>query len=211
MNFAAEGGVNSVRTEVHHDDGSDGRSDVGGRRFAVRGPDPFAERRQARQEARQQAQLQGNHAGQWLRRYKDLPPDQQQKALENDSQFRSLPPVRQQNLAGTLAALQQPSAAAARPHPATHGDLGAPDSRAESSRRGSSIRSSKTCRLSAGKKVRTAIRDLSVMPPGTASAGHRVGSFQERVLAPGARPAQQRFATATGPAESGPTEPAPEE
>ena len=50
-----------------------------------------AEGRQARQEARQQAQAQGNHAGQWLRRYKDLPPDQQQKALDNDSQFRSLP------------------------------------------------------------------------------------------------------------------------
>ena len=56
----------------------------------------FAERRQERQEARQQAQA--NHAGQWLRRYKDLPPDQQQKALDNDPQFRSLPPARQQIL-----------------------------------------------------------------------------------------------------------------
>jgi hypothetical protein len=53
-----------------------------------------AERRLQRQEARQQA----NHAGQWLRRYKDLPPDQQQKALDNDPQFRSLPPARQQIL-----------------------------------------------------------------------------------------------------------------
>ena len=51
----------------------------------------FAERRQARQEARRQVQAQGNHAGQWLRRYMDLPPDQQQKALESDSQFRRLP------------------------------------------------------------------------------------------------------------------------
>jgi len=58
----------------------------------------LAERRQARQEARQQAQAQGNHAGQWLRRYKGLPPDQQQKALDNDPQFRSLPPMRQQIL-----------------------------------------------------------------------------------------------------------------
>jgi lipopolysaccharide biosynthesis regulator YciM len=37
------------------------------------------ERRQQRQESRQ-----ASHAGQWLRRYKDLPPDQQQKALDND-------------------------------------------------------------------------------------------------------------------------------
>ncbi len=36
-----------------------------------------------------------HHAGDWLRKYKDLPPDQQQKALENDPQFRKLPPDRQ--------------------------------------------------------------------------------------------------------------------
>ena len=36
-----------------------------------------------------------HHSGDWLRKYKDLPPDQQQKALENDPQFRKLPPDRQ--------------------------------------------------------------------------------------------------------------------
>lgn len=36
-----------------------------------------------------------HHAGDWLRKYKDLPPDQQQKALESDPQFRKLPPDRQ--------------------------------------------------------------------------------------------------------------------
>ena len=56
----------------------------------------FQQRREERQ-ARRQA-LQGAHAGQWLRRYKGLPPDQQQKALENDPLFRSLPPQRQQLL-----------------------------------------------------------------------------------------------------------------
>ncbi len=40
----------------------------------------------------------GPHAGDWLRRYKDLPPDQQQKALESDPQFQQLPPERQQKL-----------------------------------------------------------------------------------------------------------------
>ena len=45
-----------------------------------------------------QNQPQGHHAGQWLRQYKDLPPQQQQKALESDPQFRSLPQERQQRL-----------------------------------------------------------------------------------------------------------------
>jgi hypothetical protein len=41
---------------------------------------------------------QGPHAGDWLRRNLNLPPDQQQKALESDPNFRSLPPERQQRL-----------------------------------------------------------------------------------------------------------------
>jgi len=40
----------------------------------------------------------GHHAGQWLRRYKDVPADQQQKALNSDPQFRSLPAERQEQL-----------------------------------------------------------------------------------------------------------------
>lgn len=40
----------------------------------------------------------GQHAGDWLRKYKDVPPAQQQKALESDPQFRTLPPERQQRL-----------------------------------------------------------------------------------------------------------------
>lgn len=40
----------------------------------------------------------GGHAGDWLRRYKDLPPDEQQRELQNDPTFRSLPPARQQRL-----------------------------------------------------------------------------------------------------------------
>ncbi len=40
----------------------------------------------------------GGHAGDWLRRYKDLPPDEQEKALQNDQAFQKLPPQRQQML-----------------------------------------------------------------------------------------------------------------
>jgi uncharacterized protein DUF3106 len=42
--------------------------------------------------------FQRGHAGDWLRRYKDLPPDEQERALQNDPAFRRLPPARQQFL-----------------------------------------------------------------------------------------------------------------
>lgn len=54
--------------------------------------------RQAPQPMRQP----GRHAGQWLRDYKKLPPEQQQKALDNDPKFRSLPPQRQEQLRNRL-------------------------------------------------------------------------------------------------------------
>ncbi len=38
------------------------------------------------------------HAGDWLRRYKDLPPSEQERALQNDPAFRRLSPERQQRL-----------------------------------------------------------------------------------------------------------------
>jgi Protein of unknown function (DUF3106) len=39
-----------------------------------------------------------SHAGDWLRRYKDLPPDEQRQALEKDSDFQKLAPQRQAQL-----------------------------------------------------------------------------------------------------------------
>jgi hypothetical protein len=48
-----------------------------------------------RQEARPHP---GGHAGDWLRRYKDLPPVEQDRALQNDPVFRRLPPAQQQAL-----------------------------------------------------------------------------------------------------------------
>ena len=38
------------------------------------------------------------HAGDWLRRYKDMSPQEQERALQNDPAFRRLPPARQQQL-----------------------------------------------------------------------------------------------------------------
>ena len=44
------------------------------------------------------APRQQGHAGDWLRRYKDLPPEEQEKALQNDPAFQKLPPARQELL-----------------------------------------------------------------------------------------------------------------
>ena len=40
----------------------------------------------------------GGHAGDWLRHYKDMPPAEQERALQNDPGFRRLPPAQQQQL-----------------------------------------------------------------------------------------------------------------
>jgi len=45
---------------------------------------------------------QNGHSGQWLRQHKDLPPEQQRRALQNDPQFRSLPPQQKQHLQNQL-------------------------------------------------------------------------------------------------------------
>jgi Protein of unknown function (DUF3106) len=42
------------------------------------------------------------HGGDWLRTHRDLPPAEQQKALQNDPQFRKLPPQQQQRLVNRL-------------------------------------------------------------------------------------------------------------
>jgi hypothetical protein len=42
------------------------------------------------------------HAGNWLRHYKDMPPAQQRRALENDPQFRKLSPQQQARLRSRL-------------------------------------------------------------------------------------------------------------
>jgi hypothetical protein len=44
------------------------------------------------------APRQQGHAGDWLRRYKDLPAEEQEKALQNDPAFQKLPPARQELL-----------------------------------------------------------------------------------------------------------------
>lgn len=56
---------------------------------------PPAARQQQAERPQQGPHPQG-HAGDWLRRYKDLSPEEQERALQNDPAFRSLPPEKQQ-------------------------------------------------------------------------------------------------------------------
>ena len=69
-------------------------------RQAPQRPTPVPQQRVAPPAA--QAPRQQKHAGDWLRQYKDLPPDEQEKALQNDPAFRSLPPRRQEILRDRL-------------------------------------------------------------------------------------------------------------
>jgi len=89
------------------------------------GPNP------SRPNAARPPQNQPGHAGNWLRRYKDLPPAQQRRALENDPQFRRLPPQRQAELQRRLQRFFQLASAAARARAQSHGNLGAPDAKPE--------------------------------------------------------------------------------
>ena len=56
-------------------------------------PSPPATRRDFRN---YQPPTQGHHFGQWLNQHRDQPLDQQRRELQNDPQFRRLPPQRQQ-------------------------------------------------------------------------------------------------------------------
>lgn len=46
----------------------------------------------------QHGQRHGRHMGDWLRKHQNLPPEQQERALENDPEFQRLPPERQEHL-----------------------------------------------------------------------------------------------------------------
>jgi hypothetical protein len=123
----------------------------------------LAERRHEQQQARERAG-QGNHAGQWLRRYRHLPPEQQQRALDDDPQFRSLPPERQQNLRERLQRFsslppQQQERILNRMETWEHLT---PDQKLQARQLYSQLKDLPPERR---KKLRTAIRDLRAMPP----------------------------------------------
>ena len=58
-------------------------------------PAPHAQVNRPTEQSRPRQQ---GHAGDWLRRYKDMPPTEQERALQNDPDFRRLPPAQQERL-----------------------------------------------------------------------------------------------------------------
>ena len=65
-------------------------------------------RREMRQQRRMERQQRGRaQAGDWLRRYKDKSPQEQEKALNSDPEFQKLPPERQQKLRERLREFNQ--------------------------------------------------------------------------------------------------------
>ncbi len=61
-------------------------------------PGKSPQQQEEKKETRQAERAAQNHLGDWLRRYKDLPQDQQRQALESDTDFQKLPPHRQAQL-----------------------------------------------------------------------------------------------------------------
>ncbi len=61
-------------------------------------PQPNQYHPQQQNESRQPPHPNQGHAGDWLRRYKNVPPGEQERALRSDPAFRHLPPEQQQLL-----------------------------------------------------------------------------------------------------------------
>ncbi len=114
------------------------------------------------QPPRQQRQ---GHAGDWLRRYKNLPSREQERALQNDPAFRRLPPERQQQLRQRLQHFsglppQQQQRVLNRMETWEHLT---PEQKEQARQVHGSLQQLPPERR---RMVTTAVRDLSAMPPG---------------------------------------------
>jgi hypothetical protein len=167
-------------------------------------------RRNERAPQRNEARRQGRHAGDWLRRYKDLPPDQQEKALQSDTQFQSLPPQRQQQLREQLQrfnSLPPEKQRRVLNRMETWEHL-TPQQKDQARQLFSQLQQLPPERR---QKLQTAIEDLRAMPPGQRQQVIESEKFksqfspQERGLLGGI--SQLPLA----PAENGQSEPAPED
>jgi hypothetical protein len=105
------------------------------------------------------------HAGDWLRRYKNVPPREQERALQNDPAFRRLPPERQQQLRQRLQHFsglppQQQQRMLNRMETWEHLT---PEQKQQARQVHGSLQQLPPERR---RMVTTAVRDLSAMPPG---------------------------------------------
>jgi hypothetical protein len=106
----------------------------------------------------------GGHAGDWLRRYKDVPPDEQERALQSDPEFRSLPPARQQRLIQRLQHFSSlpPQEQLRRLNRMDTWEHLTPEQKQEAREVFGQMRQLPPDRQG---MVRTAVRDLRAMPP----------------------------------------------
>lgn len=154
-----------------------------------------------------QPPAQGHHSGQWLNQHRDMSIDQQRHALENDPQFRRLPPERQQRLEQRLQRFdsmppERQQQVLRRMETWEHLT---PQQKQEFRGVGAQFNSLSPDRRQA---VRNAIESLRAMPPGARQREIESGRFsqfspQERQILSGA----SRLPLA--PAENEPTQPAP--
>ena len=105
------------------------------------------------------------HAGDWLRRYREVPPEQQHQALESDPHFRNLPPQRQEKLRQRLHRFNTSAAAATAARAQPDGNLGAPDTQIRKPRRDSFLRSSAILPPQRRQALDNAIRNMRTMTP----------------------------------------------
>ncbi len=122
-----------------------------------------AQHPQANRQAQVRQQRRG-HAGDWLRRYKDLPPADQERALQNDPGFRRLSPDQQQRLRQRLQHFsnlppQQQLRMLNRMETWEHLT---PDQKQQARQTFAQMRQLPPDRQ---RMVRTAVRDLAAMPP----------------------------------------------
>lgn len=122
-----------------------------------------AQHPQANRQAQARQQFRG-HAGDWLRRYKDLPPAEQERALQNDPGFRRLSPDQQQRLRQRLQHFsslppQQQLRMLNRMETWEHLT---PDQKQQALQ---TFRQMRQLPPDRQRMVRTAVRDLAAMPP----------------------------------------------
>lgn len=104
------------------------------------------------------------HAGDWLRRYKDLPPAEQERALQSDPGFRQLSPEQQQRLRQRLQHFsslppQQQTRVLSRMETWEHLT---PEQKQQALQ---TFRQMRQLPPDRQRTVRTAVRDLAAMPP----------------------------------------------
>ena len=160
----------------------------------------------SRLDSRKRIRNRRGHAGDWLRRYKDLPPAEQERALQNDPAFRRLPPARQQILRQRLQHFsslppQQQLRMLNRMETWEHLT---PEQKQQARQIYGQMRQLPPDRQ---RMVTTAVRDLRAMPPDQREQVIDSPRFKGNVLRPGAGDDARGHPPASRSGEGGENEP----